>query len=339
MPGAFFSHRASNLLFVQSAAGTRQHVASGGSAIAQAEIPASHVLSRATIGTPVGSTLDPGMDLSRVIAGLEGIPERSIGSCIYYDDVVTSTQTVLQHLMDRWQVPVGTVVLASQQTQGTGRSGNVWESPLGCLMFSFSYAIPLKSPDLLVPFQYVIALGVYRGIKRCFSEMSMPLTNEIQLKWPNDIYMQGKKVGGVVCRSAVDSVRQEFVVSTGIGLDVDVRSDIFASLVTLSPNLRSDHLFSCILWELEVTMTTFRLNGWEAIRAEYEAAWMHSGAEVTVMNIDGKEMTVEIIGISGAGELLGRQKTAPFEEVTLHPDGNRFDLLKGLIVSKPPPTR
>lgn len=79
-----------------------------------------------------------------------------------------------------------------------GRSKNTWESPRGCLMFSFS--LQMEDGRVVPLLQYVVSLAVTEAIQSACKAKGCPLL-DVKLKWPNDIYYQGLKVGGVLCTS------------------------------------------------------------------------------------------------------------------------------------------
>ena len=104
---------------------------------------------------------------------------------------VTSTQDVARTL------PVGTVVVADHQTAGRGRLGRRFEAPPGTALLA-SWVMPAHT---LAP----IAAGV-AAAQAC--------GDEVRLKWPNDLLLDGRKLGGIL----VERIGQKCVVGTGINL-------------------------------------------------------------------------------------------------------------------------
>lgn len=79
---------------------------------------------------------------------------------------------------------IGDIAIAREQIRGKGRGNRVWESSLGGLYFSI-----ISSSHLLLPF--IIGISVIQALAG--------LENRLRLKWPNDIILDGKKVGGILC--------------------------------------------------------------------------------------------------------------------------------------------
>ena len=127
------------------------------------------------------------------------------GKNILTFDTVTSTFDELGKL----PVDEGYAVVAARQTAGVGRMGRQWQSNEGGLYFSF-YVSP-KGDISDIPFIAVIcALAAYRTIS-CYTDCV--------IKWPNDIVADGKKVCGILTKSAVKSGKA--VVMAGVGINVN----------------------------------------------------------------------------------------------------------------------
>jgi BirA family biotin operon repressor/biotin-[acetyl-CoA-carboxylase] ligase len=126
-------------------------------------------------------------------------------------DSVSSTNDVAKRLCksgDR----TGLVIVARQQTRGRGRRGSLWHSPADGLWFSVIIP-PEKSIDLLGIYSLAAGHSVARAI-----ETSTGTT--VDLKWPNDVMMNGKKVCGVLIETASsENVCESMII--GIGVNVN----------------------------------------------------------------------------------------------------------------------
>ncbi|MBE7012679.1 MAG: biotin--[acetyl-CoA-carboxylase] ligase [Ruminococcaceae bacterium] len=127
------------------------------------------------------------------------------GKNILTFDTVTSTFDELGKL----PVDEGYAVVAARQTAGVGRMGRQWLSDNGGLYFSF-YIIPDTETDKIPFLALVCALAAYRTIS-CYTDCA--------IKWPNDIVADGKKVCGILTKSAVKSGKA--VVMAGVGINVN----------------------------------------------------------------------------------------------------------------------
>ena len=127
-------------------------------------------------------------------------------SRLHYHEQISSTSDEAHRLASEG-APHGTLVIAEQQTSGRGRRGAVWLSEPGDGLL-FSIIIRPKSSR---EGWSRLALTAGLGIATCLnSEWSVPA----ELKWPNDIYIEGKKCCGILLESSSDYV------VVGIGLNV-----------------------------------------------------------------------------------------------------------------------
>ena len=119
--------------------------------------------------------------------------------------------------------PGGTVVAADAQTAGRGRLGREWVSPGGLnLYFSIILRPELAARDipLITLMCAVEAAGALRNVPGA----------QVKLKWPNDLLLEGKKLGGILVESLLRGSAVEFVVA-GIGINVNSREEDFPSEV------------------------------------------------------------------------------------------------------------
>lgn len=103
----------------------------------------------------------------------------------------------------------GTLVVAETQTGGHGRRGNVWESPPGGLWFSFVVR-PHLPPERASGLSVVAAVAVARAVKDAGDI-------DARIKWPNDVFVGGRKLAGAMVQSA-----GEGTLVVGVGINVNV---------------------------------------------------------------------------------------------------------------------
>lgn len=133
---------------------------------------------------------------------------------IVFHQTLDSTNTLAKKLGTSG-APEGTLVLAEEQTAGRGRMGRTWLSPRHAnLLFSVLLrpAIEAKGVFLLT---MILALATIDGVKEL-----LPL--RIMLKWPNDLYVGRKKLGGILTEFSAWKNVVEYVV-LGLGLNVNWR--------------------------------------------------------------------------------------------------------------------
>lgn len=126
---------------------------------------------------------------------------------------VGSTNDVVRELAEKGGAH-GAAVAARRQTAGRGRRGHVWESPLGNLYLSILLR-PDVAPSRLPGLAAACGLGALDGLG--FAGVS----NEVQLKWPNDLLAQERKLGGILVEVGRGSAGDVFAVC-GIGINLEI---------------------------------------------------------------------------------------------------------------------
>lgn len=145
---------------------------------------------------------------------------------IYQVDSVSSTQDLLQQLAARGE-PAGTAVLAGEQSAGRGRRGRVWVSPRGGLWLSV-LCRPTSEPAIEV-LSLRVALAVARVVESHAADL------RLQLKWPNDLILADRKLGGILCEAHWQGESAAWVaVGLGINLHNPIPAELQAQAVALS---------------------------------------------------------------------------------------------------------
>ena len=127
-------------------------------------------------------------------------------------DEVGSTNDVLRERAEKGAA-AGTAVAARRQTAGRGRRGHAWSSPVGNLYLSVLLR-PEVAPSRLPGLAAACGLGVLDGLAL------LGVTNEPQLKWPNDVLARERKLGGILVEAGRDNAGETFAVC-GIGINLE----------------------------------------------------------------------------------------------------------------------
>jgi BirA family transcriptional regulator, biotin operon repressor / biotin---[acetyl-CoA-carboxylase] ligase len=150
---------------------------------------------------------------------------------LHYFDRVSSTMDVIHQLAAEGAVP-GTAVIAGEQLEGRGSRGRTWHSPVGGLWLSVVFKPPSLEGIEVISLR--VGLAVAEAIQ---GRVQKPL----QLKWPNDLMLEGRKLGGVLCEARWQGDALGWV-AVGIGMNVRNRipadlSSVAVSLAELAPGI------------------------------------------------------------------------------------------------------
>ncbi|KAF4651903.1 hypothetical protein FOZ61_008740 [Perkinsus olseni] len=172
---------------------------------------------------------------------------------------VTSTQLVVKDMLknaDSINVEDMYCVSADVQTTGKGRGNHHWESPVGCAMQSILLFVKESQVRRVPGLTQVMAVSVANAIDSFMS--SRKSASKTQLKWPNDIIIQGKKVGGILAEVVAGSKNGKMPVVIGVGVNVDVGDQVLGDLKRA--RWPAGNLKSCegVEWKTELTVAALR---------------------------------------------------------------------------------
>lgn len=219
---------------------------------------------------------------SEIKAGLE---TSYIGQQVHYQKSVTSTQEVA-HKLAIDEVREGTLVVADEQAGGRGRLGRPWYSPIGTGV-SMSLILKPKIPPHQAPqLTLLTAVAVIRGIEK---ETGL----RCDIKWPNDILLNGKKLVGILTEMKADLDQIQSVI-IGIGINVNQVSfpeelkEIATSLrLKKGEEINRANLIKRILENFEELYEIFINEGFLAIKKIWEEHAITIGRMITATTIKG----------------------------------------------------
>lgn len=267
---------------------------------------------------------------------LPALTTRCLGQTILYNPSLRSTQ-ILASSRFAPIVPEGTLCIADVQTEGCGRGSNGWSSPVGSL--SFSFASSFYDPCQLPFVQYLVSLALVRVIHHLrLPSSSLPSSSSfspsvVRIKWPNDLYGAGLKVGGILCQSAYQN--GHYWVTTGVGINLANTMPTTSIAQLLGQPISREAFMSTFCNIFEPMQHRFHASGFKPFQEEYLAHWLHSDQQVTIQHDDGTvddAHLVTIKGLTSSGCLLATDATGLAYE--LYPDGNSLDFFTGLLKRK-----
>ena len=154
-----------------------------------------------------------------------------------------------------------TLLVAERQTAGRGRMGRVWQSQPGDSL-TFSLSLPLAPQDWS---------GLSLAVGLSLAESLHP---DVGLKWPNDLWFQDRKLGGILVEAASMGGRSQVVV--GVGLNIRPRSADGlntppAALTELLPELTAPAALARVAWPLIQTLKAFEGQGFAPLQSRFAA--------------------------------------------------------------------
>jgi BirA family transcriptional regulator, biotin operon repressor / biotin---[acetyl-CoA-carboxylase] ligase len=142
-----------------------------------------------------------------------------IGSTIVHLDTVDSSNNYAAKELLTKSLNEGTVFVAACQQAGRGQAGSVWESEKG---MNLTFSIVLYPRQVALSNQFAISKAISLGV----SDFLAQHVDGVSIKWPNDIYVNDKKIAGILIETAISGGRFSRAI---VGIGINVNQEIFVS--------------------------------------------------------------------------------------------------------------
>ena len=229
-----------------------------------------------------------------------------IGSNIIRLDRVDSTNRYLRSIAD--EVPAGTVVLALEQSRGQGRSGRVWNACRGKSL-TFSFLLQQSHDDFPMTF-YMLFPAV--AVVHYLLSLDVPA----RIKWPNDVIVKGRKIGGILVQTISRSTERRMI--TGIGLNVlqetqdfpqNIRDTAGSILGLTGKKIDPEKLFLSLLSVLETMHRDLQhSDGWPQLLKMWSDNCAHMNEPITIYQ-SGAVVRGDFDGLDEDGFAVIKTKT------------------------------
>ncbi|MEW5807812.1 MAG: biotin--[acetyl-CoA-carboxylase] ligase [Acidobacteriota bacterium] len=256
--------------------------------------------------------LDKPLDIIEILEGVHHLP---IGRRIKYYDKVGSTNDIAYHLAEGGEEE-GTIVIADEQTAGKGRQDRKWSSA----RFKGIYLSIILRPEVEALSSPRFTMMASVGIVKAIEDVARL---KAEIKWPNDIMLGTKKVGGILAEIKLVENFVKFAV-LGIGINVNhLDTDFPTEIASLSTSLLMESTLAVSREQLVIKLlshlSTFYPMALQKDFSPLIAQWKelcpcHNGCMVTVKN---GSLTYRGItrGVTNIGELMIEMESG--ERVTL----------------------
>jgi BirA family transcriptional regulator, biotin operon repressor / biotin---[acetyl-CoA-carboxylase] ligase len=243
-----------------------------------------------------------------------GLNTQNMGKHVVHYYEVTSTQDIAAQLA-RSGAAEGTVVIAETQEKGRGRKGRSWVSlPEGGIYLSLILR-PNLLPSRAAQIPLIAGVALTKAIRE--TVLLQPM-----IKWPNDIIIGKKKVGGILTEMSSEIDTVNYVV-LGIGLNVNMPASLLKGNIAAVATSLFDECGICIsrvklvqnfLIEFEQIYTKYLAFGFVSVRDEWKAFNNTIGSQVKISG-NGKDIEGEAINIDNEGFLLVRKENGDITRI------------------------
>ena len=197
----------------------------------------------------------------------------------------------------------GTVILTYDQYGGRGQIGSKWESAPDK---NVSLSIILYPDFLESRQQFLLSQAISLGI---YDFLNHYLTGNLRIKWPNDLYVEQKKIAGILIQNVLSGrTLQSAIVGIGININQEKFLSKAANPVSLAQMTNGDHdLDQCVIdlcHALDLRYQQLKSGRYETIQKEYLSRLYRYGTLARFKKPDGPIFMGKISGISPIGKLV-----------------------------------
>jgi BirA family biotin operon repressor/biotin-[acetyl-CoA-carboxylase] ligase len=226
-----------------------------------------------------------------------------LGNKFHYFEQIGSTNTHARELAES-NAAEGEVVIAESQTHGRGRLGRRWESPPWTNLYFSIVLRPKLAPQHAAQITLMAAVGVAEAVASF-------ITQEITIKWPNDILVDGRKLAGILTEACCNAGRVEYVI-LGVGINVntaidsmpaDIRRHATSLFDLTGKNVPRENVLHRLIRDLDRCYGVLEASGFHALRPRWEARFNLRGKRVRA-ELNGQVVTGRACGIDRSGALV-----------------------------------
>lgn len=251
-----------------------------------------------------------------------GLLTKRLGHYIHYEETVDSTQKIALKLSLEG-APEGTVVIAEEQVSGRGRMDRQWYSPKYSGIWMSIILRPNLQPQKAPQLTLIAAVAVVQAIEELTSLHP-------QIKWPNDILLNGKKITGILTELQAESDRINSVI-IGIGMNInqdkksypeELRSIATSLFIETGEKINRAEMVRTVLWNLENLYNLYMSEGFYPIKVFWESYAVSIGKMITARmlngNIHGKALGITDEGVLMLQDNIGKIHYVYSADIELH---------------------
>lgn len=195
-----------------------------------------------------------------------------------------------------------TVVSARGQTAGYGRFHRRWISPVDQNIYTTFCFFPPPSFTGVPNIAQVVGLAVVRVLTR--------LHFNVLLKWPNDIFCNGKKIGGILCETISET--DNLCVLAGLGVNINMGPEWFTEvdqpatslLIEQGVALNLEAITAQVIEAVAQALVGFLSTDFSTLREDYLRYLLHARGDLIRVRCGNQELEGRFLGVDQSGLLL-----------------------------------
>ncbi|GHA70697.1 biotin--[acetyl-CoA-carboxylase] ligase [Pontibacter akesuensis] len=239
-----------------------------------------------------------------------------MGQQLRFLPVCESTNSEAYQLLIKNEATEGCTILTHNQTGGRGQRGNSWQAEPGQ---NITLSVILSPSFVAVRQQFNLNMAVSLGVLDLLREQGL---QQAQVKWPNDLYFEDKKLGGILIENTINSQSLQHSI-VGIGLNVNQRTFPYPTATSMANvcghTLDLEKTTMRLLEHLERRYLQLRSGHTARLKYEYLQA-LYRYQEQHTFRVDNREVQGQIVGVGEDGklalEIAGELRYFAFQEIS-----------------------
>lgn len=241
------------------------------------------------------------LDKDNIVNALTPAGASLLSKLEIHEDIDSTNRLMMQRAVEG--ADSGHVCLAEQQQDGKGRRGRRWTSPYGCNIYlSFLWRFAQGAPEALSTLSLVAGVTTARVAEKFGIA-------EVGMKWPNDILVDGRKLGGILLEFAGENSGPCYIVS-GIGVNYRMPSEAgseidqpWTDICSHSKKVSRNHFTAVLMDELLSAYDKFHTQGFEPFMQDWQRLDVCRG-QMVVLQVQDEHIIGRAEGIDEQGALL-----------------------------------
>ncbi|WP_298773429.1 bifunctional biotin--[acetyl-CoA-carboxylase] ligase/biotin operon repressor BirA [uncultured Shewanella sp.] len=268
-------------------------------------------VSRTAIANHISALEDYGVDIYSVkgkgyklvnpvsLVNEDTLTETINNRCFYFNELASTNGFLLKHIDE---LKSGDICVSEYQSAGRGRRGRTWLSPYGCHLYTSMFWSFPQGMSQAMGLSLVVACSLVEVLEACG-------VNGLGVKWPNDIYLNHKKLAGVLVEMSGQTDSECHVV-IGIGINMampsaqgDVIDQPWSDLSELKSRPNKTDLVIALQKQLQKDLRLFEAQGLAAFMTRWQAADLFLNQAVTLSMANNNVVGI-CKGIDEKGSIL-----------------------------------
>ncbi|MEJ8800854.1 biotin--[acetyl-CoA-carboxylase] ligase [Pontibacter sp. H249] len=222
-----------------------------------------------------------------------------MGQQLYFLPACPSTNSEAQQLLLKNEATEGCTVITAHQTAGRGQRGNTWEAEPNK---NITLSVILMPKFLAIKHQFYLNIAVSLGVLDLLRELGLA---KAQVKWPNDLYFEDKKLGGILIENTINSLTLQHSIA-GIGLNINQLQFGYTTATSvakvLGSELNLEQVTQRLLELLEKRYLELRNGKTAKLKYEYLQA-LYRYQEKHMFEVQNQLVIGHILGVDDEGRL------------------------------------